>query len=278
MTFLRKLREDAGNNKIFYAALVLLVLMIAIALFPGIFAISNPADQNMSVLLQKPSLAHPFGTDNFGRDIMSRVIYGARIDLMIGFIATLVPFLFGSVVGLLAGYCGKNVDAVIMRVLDVMSAFPFIVLVILIVTILGTGIRNLYIAIWLVGWREYAKLVRSEVMVEKNAEYVQAARVLGFSNARIMLRHILPNVIGSALVYGISDIMLCMLMAASMSFLGLGVQPPTSEWGAMISEGRPYLTYAWWIASFPGLALALTGISISLVGNGLSRKLGLKSR
>lgn len=269
---------DFKSNKLFWFAVVLMGIILLTAIFPGAFTSYDPFTQDMSALMLTPCREHIFGTDNFGRDIYTRVIYGVRIDLLIGFIATIVPFVFGSLVGLIAGYFGGKIDGFIMRVLDVMTAFPFIVLVILIVTILGASIKNLYIAIWLVGWREYAKLVRSEVLVEKNSEYVQAAKVLGFSTGRIMFRHVLPNVIGSAFVYGISDIMLCMLMAASLSFLGLGVQPPTPEWGAMISEGRPFLTYAWWITTFPGLALAVTGISISVIGNGLSKKLGVKSR
>lgn len=269
---------DFASNKLFYMALIVMGVILTAAFFPGLFTSIDPYQQDMSALMLPPCKGHIFGTDNFGRDIFSRVIYGVRIDLLIGVLATIVPFVFGSFVGLLAGYCGGKVDAFVMRVLDVMTAFPFIVLVILIVTILGASIRNLYIAIWLVGWREYAKLVRSEVFVEKNSEYVQAAQILGFSKFRIMFGHVLPNVIGSAFVYGISDIMLCMLMAAQLSFLGLGVQPPTSEWGAMISEGRPFLTYAWWVATFPGLALAVTGISISLIGNGLAKKLGVKSK
>jgi peptide/nickel transport system permease protein len=224
----------------------------------------------MKALLQPPSSQYWFGTDNFGRDIYTRVIYGARVDLTIGFLATVVPFAFGSVVGLVAGYFGRWVDDVLMRILDVMTAFPFIVLVIGIVTILGAGISNLFMAIWMVGWREYARLVRSEVLVEKNQDYVLAARTLGYSPWRIIFRHIMPNVLSSAVVYGVSDIMMCMLLAASMSFLGLGVQPPIPEWGAIISDGRSFMTSAWWISTFPGIALAITGSGLSLLGTGLS--------
>jgi peptide/nickel transport system permease protein len=138
------------------------------------------------------------------------------------------------------------------------------------VTILGAGVINLFIAIWMVGWREYARLVRSEVLVEKNQDYVLAAKVLGYSSFRVIFRHIMPNVLSSAIVYGVSDIMMCMLLAASMSFLGLGVQPPTPEWGAIISDGRSFMTNAWWISTFPGLALAITGSGLSLLGAGLS--------
>ena len=273
-----KLKKPKTGDWLFKLSVIALILIVFMALFPGLFTKYDPNTQDMTALMTKPCAAHPFGTDNYGRDIFTRVLYGARIDLLIGLLAMLVTFIIGSLVGLISAYYGKIVDAIIMRILDVVTAFPFIVLMILIVTILGASMKNLFIAIWLVGWREYAKLVRSEVLVEKNSEYVQAAKILGFSDRRIMIRHILPNVIGSAFVYGISDIMLCMLMAASMSFLGLGVQPPTPEWGSMISEGRAYITSAWWTATFPGLALAVVGIAISLFGNGLAKKMGVKDR
>jgi peptide/nickel transport system permease protein len=258
------------HNVPFWLGLVIIVCVIFIAVFPSLFTSGDPTAQNMKALLQPPSSQYWFGTDNFGRDIYTRVIYGARVDLTIGFLATVVPFAFGSVVGLVAGYFGRWVDDVLMRILDVMTAFPFIVLVIGIVTILGAGISNLFMAIWMVGWREYARLVRSEVLVEKNQDYVLAARTLGYSPWRIIFRHIMPNVLSSAVVYGVSDIMMCMLLAASMSFLGLGVQPPIPEWGAIISDGRSFMTSAWWISTFPGIALAITGSGLSLLGTGLS--------
>lgn len=252
---------------------VLFSVILLMALFPSLFTKWDPYELDLMNMLQPPSREHWFGTDNYGRDVFARVVYGARVDLTIGFLAMIVPFFVGSFIGLVAGYYGKWVDAVIMRIQDIMTAFPFTILVIAIVTILGASISNLYIAIWLVGWRDYTKLVRSEVLVEKSSEYVQAARSLGYSDGRIMFRHILPNAINSAVVYAVSDIMLCMLMGASLSFLGLGVQPPTPEWGAIISEGRPYILNAWWICALPGLALAVTGTSLSLLGEGLSHVL-----
>ena len=176
----------------------------------------------------------------------------------------------GSFIGLVAGWFGGWVDALLMRIQDIMTAFPFTILVIAIISILGRSESNVYIAIWLVGWRDYTKLVRSEVLIEKNSEYIQAVRSLGFSDLRIMFRHILPNTINSAVVYAVSDVMLCMLVAASLSFLGLGVQPPVPEWGAIISEGRPFILNAWWICALPGLALAFTGTALSLLGEGIS--------
>ena len=224
----------------------------------------------MTALLQPPSAAHYFGTDNFGRDVFARVVYGARLDLEIGFFAMLIPAVFGTAVGIAAGYFGGKVDAVIMRILDVFIAFPMMVLAIAIVAILGSGVKNLFLAIWLVGWREYTRLVRSDVLVIRSSEYVEAAKSLGYSDLRIMFRHIFPNVASTVLVYAVSDIMMCMLMGASMSFLGLGVPTPTPEWGAIISEGKNYMMTAWWIVTFPGIMLALTGISISVAGQKLS--------
>mgnify|MGYP001060811129 FL=1 len=249
---------------------ILFAVMFLMAIWPSLFTSYDPYELDLMNCLQPPSRAHWFGTDNYGRDVFARVVYGARVDLAIGFVAMIVPFIIGSFIGLVAGYHGKWVDAIIMRIQDIMTAFPFTILVIAIVTILGSNISNLYIAIWLVGWRDYTKLVRSETLIEKNSEYVQAARSLGYSNLRIMFRHILPNTINSAVVYAVSDIMVCMLVGASLSFLGLGVQPPTPEWGAIISEGRPYILQAWWMCALPGLALAVTGTSLSLLGEGIS--------
>lgn len=249
---------------------ILFAVMFLMAIWPSLFTSYDPYELDLMNCLQPPSRAHWFGTDNYGRDVFARVVYGAQVDLTIGFVAMIVPFIIGSFIGLVAGYHGKWVDAIIMRIQDIMTAFPFTILVIAIVTILGSNISNLYIAIWLVGWRDYTKLVRSETLIEKNSEYVQAARSLGYSNLRIMFRHILPNTINSAVVYAVSDIMVCMLVGASLSFLGLGVQPPTPEWGAIISEGRPYILQAWWMCALPGLALAVTGTSLSLLGEGIS--------
>ncbi len=260
----------------FYVGAVILFVILLMTFFPGLFTDQDPYTQDMNALLQGPSAAHWFGTDDLGRDVYARVIYGTRIDLAIGIFAMLVPAVTGTLIGLCAGYYGKKVDAVLMRILDVITAFPFIILVIAIVAIIGSGIRNMFIAIWCVGWKDYAKLVRSEVLAEKNMEYVAAAKTLGFSGARIMLRHILPNVIDGAFVYAISDVMMCMMVGASLSFLGLGVSAPTPEWGAIITGGRPFLTSAWWISIFPGIFLAVAGVAISFVGKGVAEKVKAK--
>lgn len=257
----------------FCIAAFFLAVIITMAFFPGLFTRYDPIAQDMTALLQSPSAHHFFGTDNLGRDVFARVVHGARVDLLIGIFAMLVPAVIGTLIGLLAGYYGGKIDGLVMRILDLFTAFPLMVMVIAIVAILGSGIKNLFIAIWLIGWREYAKLVRSEVLSVKNSEYVAAAKTLGCSDGRILFRHVLPNVINSAFAYAISDIMLCMLMGASLSFLGLGVPTPTPEWGAIISEGKNFLTTAWWMTVFPGIILAITGISISIVGEEISKRL-----
>ena len=264
-----KRRKNSGSPFRF-AAYAVLILVLLMAVVPQLFTGYDPLTQDMTALLQPPSAAHFFGTDNFGRDVFARVVYGARLDLEIGFFAMLIPAVFGTAVGIAAGYFGGKVDAVIMRILDVFIAFPTMVLAIAIVAILGSGVKNLFLAIWLVGWREYTRLVRSDVLVIRSSEYVEAAKSLGYSDLRIMFRHIFPNVASTVLVYAVSDIMMCMLMGASMSFLGLGVPTPTPEWGAIISEGKNYMMTAWWIVTFPGIMLALTGISISVAGQKVS--------
>lgn len=257
----------------FYIALFFVVVIVIMAMFPHIFTAENPITQDMTSLLEAPSSMHWFGTDEMGRDVFARVVYGTRVDLMIGIFAMLVPALVGTALGLLSGYYGGKIDMVIMRILDMFMAFPTMVMVIAIVAIFGSGMKNLFLAIWLVGWREYAKLVRSEVLTIRNSEYILAAEAMGYSDSRILLRHIFPNVINSVLIYAISDMMMCILLGASLSFLGLGVPTPIPEWGSMISEGRAYLMTSWWITAFPGVMLACTGIAINIVGEELSQKL-----
>lgn len=265
------------RNKSMVVGVILLVIILILAAFPKFIATHDPVALDFTKILKSPSSEHYFGTDNYGRDVFSRVVWATRIDILIGFLAVMVPLISGSILGLLAGYYGKWIDTILMRILDISMAFPFMVLVIMIVAILGPSLNNLYIAIWLVGWKDYAKLVRSEVLVIKNSEYIQAAKIMGYNDFRILGRHILPNVLSSAIVFATSDIVMCIIAAAGLSFLGLGVQPPTPEWGAIISEGRAYISTAWWITAFPGLFLVIAGVGFSLIGDGISDILRTKS-
>jgi len=255
---------------------IIVAFVCIVAAFPQWFAHYDPLQLLAGPMLQAPSLEHWFGTDNFGMDIYSRVVYATRLDLLIGFGSAALPFVVGSLLGLIAGYYGGKFDAIIMRVLDVFVAFPFMVLAIAIVAILGNGVINLLIAMWIVSWPPYTRLVRSEVLVAKNAEYVQAAQTLGYSDMNIMFRHILPNVISSSVVYFASDVVMCITTAASMSFLGLGVPAPTPEWGAIISGGKSFISNAPWITLCPGLVMVFVGLGFSLLGDGLNDLLRTK--
>jgi peptide/nickel transport system permease protein len=230
-----------------------------------------PSDaQHLDAVLQHPSWQHPFGTDDFGRDILTRVMSAARIDLQIGFFGVTIPLVIGTVIGLLAGYYGGLLDSISGRVIDVFTAFPFFVLVIAIVAMLGPGLRNLYIAISVVSWVAYARLVRGETLGAKKREYVLAARGLGYASVRIMGRHVLPNVVAPALVFAMSDFILDILVGASLGFFGLGVQPPAAEWGTMIADGRDFLITDPWLVIFPGAAIVVLGFFVSLLGDGLA--------
>lgn len=266
------------RNLSFIIGAVLILLAVVVAIFPQAFTSRDPLAVDVSATLQAPSWAHLFGTDNYGRDIFARVVWGTRIDLLLGIIGTVIPFAAGCILGLLSGYYSGFLDSFLMRVIDVLMAFPFTVLVIAIMTVLGQGMINVYIALWIVGWISYAKLVRGDVLVLKNSEYIQAAKIAGFSDRRVLLRHLLPNVINSAVVFAASDIVLNILTGASLSFIGLGIQPPTPEWGAIMNEGRGYINIAWWITFFPGLCMTVTGIGFSLLGDGLADFLRTKGR
>ena len=255
---------------------IIVALTVVAAACPQLFTSQDPPQPNPMAMLQAPSAEHLFGTDNFGMDIFTRVIYATRLDLLIGVGSAALPFVVGSLLGLIAGYYGGKFDAIIMRVLDVFVAFPFMVLAIAIVAILGNGVMNLLIAMWIVSWPPYTRLVRSEVLVAKNSEYAQAAKTLGYSDMTIIFRHILPNVISSSVVYFASDVVMCITTAASMSFLGLGVPAPTPEWGAIISGGKSFISTAWWITVCPGLVMAFVGLGFSLLGDGLNDLLRTK--
>jgi peptide/nickel transport system permease protein len=257
---------------------VMIAVIVLIALFAPVIAPHGEQDTDYTARLHPPSREHLFGTDNLGRDIYSRVLYGARIDLRVGLVSVLLPFLVGGTLGCLAGYYGGRSDNILMRTADVIQAFPFLILIIAIVAVLGIGLTSVYIAVALVAWVTYARLVRGEILVAKNHEYIEAARSLGGSDGRVITRHLLPNVITSALVFATTDIVLYIVLVTSLSYLGLAARPPSPEWGAMITEGRTFMASAWWISLFPGLAVVVTGIAFSIFGDGLADALRVGRR
>jgi peptide/nickel transport system permease protein len=216
-----------------------------------------------------PSWAHPFGTDEFGRDILSRVIYGARYSLRVGVLATLLAVGGGTLLGLIAGYFGGIVDSLSQKLIDVMLAFPGLLLALAIIAILGTGLQNVLLALGIGGIPYYARLMRGQVLSLKHREFVEAARVVGAGHPRVMLRHIFPNTLSPLIVVASLDLGANILAAAALSFIGLGAQPPTPEWGAMLSAGRDFMRDQWWIATFPGLAIVVTVLGLNLLGDGL---------
>lgn len=248
----------------------LILLLVVVALFAPAIAPRGAQETDYTARLKPPSREHLLGTDNLGRDIFSRIIHGSRIDLRVGTVSVVLPFVLGVILGCLAGYYGGLIDTLVMRLVDIVQAFPFLILIIAIVAVLGPGLRNMYIAVALVAWVSYARLLRGEILVAKHREYVEAARAMGAGDVRVIGRHILPNVISSALVYAMADIILYIVLAASLSYLGLGARPPAPEWGAMITEGRTFLGSAWWMSAFPGLAIVVTGIAFSIFGDGLA--------
>lgn len=265
--------QKIGLNVTLLAGLILLALVILVAIAAPLLTPYDPIAQNLAEAFKPPlSPSHILGTDNFGRDIWSRIVYGTRLDLQIGAVSVLFPFIFGSLMGIATGYLGSWLDTLFMRIVDVLMAFPFLILVVAIMSILGPGLSNLYIAFGIVGWIPYQRITRGETLAARNLEYVHAARTIGATTPRIMLRHILPNVIGPALVYVFTGMVLAILIGATLSFVGLGPQPPTPEWGAMIASGRQFLLIGWWMTALPGFALLVVGVSLSLIGDGLADK------
>jgi len=263
-----KLSNFMRNTPLFFGTLIV-TFVILITVFGPVIAPFDPIEHNYSETLASPNQKHLLGTDKFGRDIFSRILFATRIDLLIGVLCVLFPFFIGVYIGMISGYYGGAIDAILMRLVDLVVAFPFFVLIIAIIAILGPGIRNMYVAITIAGWISYAKIMRGEILIAKNHEYVLAARALGYSNTRIMWRHLLPNALPPCIIFAMTDVILCILSAAGLGFLGLGVQPPTPEWGVMIADGREFIATAWWISAFPGFAIAVVGIGFSLLGDGL---------
>jgi peptide/nickel transport system permease protein len=248
----------------------LLVIIALIGVIGPAISPYNPTSQDYNAILQGPTSTHPFGTDQLGRDLLVRTMYAARVDLGIAFGLVAISMVVGVVIGMIVGWVGGALDSIVARVIDVALAFPFLVLVISVVAVRGAGVESMFVAVGAVGWVFYARLTRGEVTVTKRIDYIRAAQCCGFSRWRIFARHLLPNVIIQPLVYASSDLVYALLLGASVSFLGLGVQPPTPEWGEMVFEGKDFITSQWWLAVFPGLAIVVTGLAFSLIGDGIA--------
>jgi peptide/nickel transport system permease protein len=255
-----------------------LAVLAAAALAPWL-ASGDPWRTDFAQGLRPPgSPGHPLGTDQLGRDLLARVLHGARLALFIGACTVLVTTVVGSLLGLLAGFVGRWPSAVLMRVADVQLSFPFILLALTINAIVGLGLRNIILSLSAAGWVVYARVVRGEVLSVKERDYVHAAAALGVGRARLLLRHILPNVAPSIIVVASLQFSQFIVAEAAISFLGFGVQPPTPAWGSMLAESRDFLYVAWWLAAFPGAALALTALGVNLVGDWLRDTLDPKLR
>lgn len=273
----RRLRPWYQNGSL-VAGLIIVGIMLLLAILAPVISPYNPLHQNLDQALQGPSGTHWLGTDKLGRDVFSRLLYGARVDLKIGFLAVLIPFVVGSFLGAIAGYFGGWVDIIVMRVVDVFYAFPLYLLVIALVFVLGSGERSIYLAIALVSWVSYCKIVRGEVIVARRQDYVQAARLGGLNNLRVLGRHVGPNVISQAITYAMSDIIMDIMVIVTLGYLGLGITPPTAEWGSMIADAQEFITTLWWMAVLPGVAVVITGLGLSLIGDGLSDVLSPERR
>jgi len=257
------------KNKLAMFGLGIVIVLILIAIFASFIAPYNPIERLKEESSLSPSRIHLFGTDLLGRDIFSRVIYGSRISIVVGVVAVGISVVIGLFLGALSGYFGNIPDAFIMRIADIFFAFPYILGAIAIMTVLGPGIVNIFIAIGILGWASFARILRGSILSIKNKEYIEAAKALGASNYRIITKHIFPNAFAPIIVYATMNIGTAIIVEAALSFLGLGVQPPTPAWGKMLSESLNYIDIAPWMMLFPGLAIVITVLGFVLLGDGL---------
>lgn len=267
-----------GQNKGAVVGLLIIGLLVLVAAFAPFVAPYDPIEVSPSEALKGPSSQHLMGTDYIGRDIFSQVVFGSRISLRVGFVSVGIGALFGTTLGLCAGYYGRRVDSLIMRLMDMMLAFPGILLALAIMAVLRPGLSKVMIAVGVSLIPVYTRLARGSVLSVKEMAYVEAARTVGCSNVRIILLHILPNILSPIIVVSTLGMGRAIIAAAALSFLGLGAQPPTPEWGAMASMGRNYLRRAWWISTFPGLAIMITVMAINMLGDGLREALDPRLR
>lgn len=261
-----------------FAGLAIVALIAGLSFAAPILGLRDPNATDLMNALRPPSAQFLFGTDDLGRDIFSRVLHAGRVDLVFGIATTYVSLLIGLFIGTLSGYFGGIADAVIMRIVDLVISFPFIILILTIAAIIGPGLLSAYIGVIAVSWALYARLSRGEMLAIRRREYILNAETLGYSTSRIVFVHAIPNLLRANLVFSMSDIVLNILTLAALSYLGLGAAPPTPEWGEMIAQGQKNLLNAWWISTLPGFVIVLAGVGFSLIGDGLADKLDESSR
>ncbi|MEZ4515957.1 MAG: ABC transporter permease [Chloroflexota bacterium] len=270
----RALSDRRWSAYTLWAGIVIILLISVISFGAPLFGFTEPNQTDLLNTLAPPSWEHPFGTDDLGRDVLTRVVYAGRVDLTFGIITTYVSLFIGLFIGALAGYFGGLFDTIVMRLVDLVISFPFIVLILAIAAIVGPGLTGAYIGVLVVSWALYARLTRGEMLAMREKQYIMNAQTLGYSTWRIIFIHSIPNLLRSNLVFSMSDIVLNILTLAALSYLGLGVAPPTAEWGEIIAQGQKHLFTAWWISTLPGLIIVLVGVGFSLVGDGLADRLG----
>ena len=268
------LRRRVAVDPKLLAAATILGLTVLLAMLAPLIAPHDPNAQEIVRRLQPPSGTHWLGTDDLGRDVLSRLLVATRTDLVVGVLGALLPCLVGTTLGVLAGYVRGLVEALVLRLCDVVMAFPVYVLIISLVAGLGAGARSILIAFTVVGWVPYARLMRDATVRLRDEDYIAAARLGGLPSHRILVRHLLPNATRQLLAYVVVDVMLVILTVAAFSYLGLGIQPPTAEWGGMISDARPYLQEQWWLMAAPGAMIALVGLGFLLLGEVIGDRTG----
>lgn len=258
-----------ARNRLAVAGGIVVACLFVVAAAPGVFTLHDPNRIDIVKILSPPSVEHPLGTDELGRDVLSRMVHGARISMEVGFVATGIATGIGLVIGLLAGFYGRWVDAVLMRFVDVMLCFPSFFLILAVIAFLGPSILNIMAVIGFTSWMGAARLVRAETLSLKERDFVAAARAQGAGNLRIIFRHILPNALAPILVWATLGVAGAILVESSLSFLGIGVQPPTPSWGNMLTAGKDNIEFAWWLSVYPGLAILVTVLGYYLLGEGI---------
>jgi peptide/nickel transport system permease protein len=260
----------AVRSRSLVAGVILTGLIALSAILAPVLSPDSPEHQDLYHILSGMSSAHPLGTDQLGRDELSRLLYAGRTDLKVGVLAIIFPLVFGTLVGTIAGYYRGIADEIISRAIDIVIAFPFLVLVIGLVFVVGPGTRGIYIAFAIADWIVYARAVRATTLIVRESDYVAAARAGGLGNVRVLWSHVLPNTVTQAIVYAMTDVVLVIVAVVTLGYVGLGVQPPDFDWGSMINDGQEFLTTNWTLATIPGLAVVLTGLGLSLIGDGLA--------